>query len=97
VDRDSVRGEREGPVRLLINATRSYDFGTYQAYLNGIKIGPVLDFYNKDTQSWEFHLLDFWPDPGTYTLKLVCVGRIFLQPRTGSASSPSACASAGRG
>ena len=63
------------PVRLLINATRSYDFGRYQASLNGVKIGPVLDFYNKETDNWEYHLLDFWPDPGTYTLRLECVGK----------------------
>ena len=36
---------------------------------------PVLDFYSKDTESWEFHLLDFWPDPGTYALRLECVGK----------------------
>jgi hypothetical protein len=63
------------PRRLLLNATRSYDFGQYQAYLNGVKVGPVLDFYNKDTESWEFHLLDFWPEPGQYTLRLECVGK----------------------
>jgi hypothetical protein len=63
------------PVRLLLNATRSDDYGKYQAYLNGVKIGDVLDFYNKDTENWEFHLLDFWPEPGSYTLRLECVGK----------------------
>jgi hypothetical protein len=23
----------------------------------------------------EFHLLDFWPEPGDYTLRLECVGK----------------------
>lgn len=63
------------PVRLLVHATRSYDFGKYQAFLNGVKIGPVLDFYSEETRDWEFHLLDFWPEPGSYKLRLECVGR----------------------
>lgn len=66
---------KKEPRRLILNATRSYDFGRYQAFLEGVKIGPVLDFYNEETENWEFHLLDFWPDPGTYTLRLECVGR----------------------
>ena len=24
---------------------------------------------------WEEHLLDFWPDPGKYTLRLECIGK----------------------
>ncbi|MHC4516235.1 MAG: hypothetical protein ACYS5W_21410, partial [Planctomycetota bacterium] len=24
---------------------------------------------------WEFHIMDFWPDPGDYTLRLQCVGK----------------------
>ena len=67
--------KRKEPLRLLLNATRSYDFGKYQAYLNGVKLGPVMDFYNENISQQEFHLLDFWPDPGAYTLRLECVGR----------------------
>lgn len=63
------------PVRLLLNATRSYDFGKYRATLNGVRIGKDLDFYNKTTDNWEFHLLDFWPEPGKYTLRLECIGK----------------------
>jgi len=63
------------PLRLLLNMTRSYDFGKYQATLNGVKIGDVMDFYNKRTDNWEYHLLDFWPQPGSYALRLVCVGK----------------------
>jgi hypothetical protein len=62
------------PVRLLLNVTRSYDFGRYQAYLDGVKLGGVMDFYRDETDSWEFHLLDFWPEPGSHTLRLECVG-----------------------
>jgi hypothetical protein len=63
------------PLRLLLHATRSYDFGRYQASLNGLKLGDVLDFYDPETTRREFHLLDFWPDPGRYTLRLECVGK----------------------
>lgn len=67
--------DEQEPVRLLLNMTRSYDFGRYRATLNGVPLGGVLDFYNAETDSWEYHLLDFWPDPGDYVLRLECVGR----------------------
>ena len=40
-----------------------------------MKLGPVLDFYRDAVADREFHLLDFWPDPGHYTLRLECVGK----------------------
>jgi len=67
--------EKKEPKRLLLVLTKSYDFGQYQAYLNGVKLGGVMDLYSKDVASREFHLLDFWPEPGKYTLRLECVGR----------------------
>ncbi len=67
--------KQKEPLRLLLNATRSYDYGRYQAYLNGVKLGAPLDFYAPEVKQREFHLLDFWPDPGEYTLRLECVGR----------------------
>jgi hypothetical protein len=66
---------KKEPLRLLLNVTQSYDFGRYQARLNGVKIGEPLDFYGAKTANTEFHLLDFWPEPGDYTLRLECVGR----------------------
>ncbi len=63
------------PRRLLLSVTRADDYGIYQAYLNGVKIGPPLDFYSQDVSPWEFHLLDFWPEPGEYTLRLECIGK----------------------
>ena len=70
-----IEVKKKEPLRLLINATRSEDFGRYQAFLNGAKLGGPMDYYNSDIESQEFHLLDFWPDPGTYTLRLQCVGK----------------------
>jgi D-arabinan exo alpha-(1,3)/(1,5)-arabinofuranosidase (non-reducing end) len=67
--------EKKEPKRLLLVLTQSYDFGKYQAYLNGVKLGGVMDLYSKDVATREFHLLDFWPEPGKYTLRLECVGK----------------------
>jgi len=70
--------EKKEPKRLLLVMTRASDFGKYQAYLNGVKLGGVIDLYNPTLDSREFHLLDFWPEPGDYTLRLECVGKNYL-------------------
>ena len=67
--------EKKEPQRLLLVMTRSYDYGKYQAYLDGVKLGGVMDLYSKETSTREYHLLDFWPEPGTYKLRLECVGK----------------------
>jgi hypothetical protein len=66
--------ERE-PLRLLIQATVAEDYGRYQAYLDGTRLGEPLDFYKSTLESAEYHLLDFWPEAGRHTLRLECVGR----------------------
>ena len=66
---------KKEPRRLLLSALRSYDYGRYQAYLNGVKIGRPFDLYSDKAEPWEVHLLDFWPEPGDYTLRLECVGK----------------------
>ena len=63
------------PLRMLLELTRSHDYGIYQPYLNDIKLGEPLDLYRAEPDLWEFHIMDFWPDPGSYKLKLVCVGK----------------------
>ena len=63
------------PFRLLLSATRAEDYGIYQAFLNGTKIGPPFDLYHDSVSPWEIHLLDFWPEAGQYTLRLECVGK----------------------
>ena len=67
--------KRKEPLRLLVNATKADDFGKYQISLNGIKLGGVVDFFSPKLVSQEVHLLDFWPDPGKYTLRLECAGK----------------------
>jgi len=59
----------------LIKGTRAPDYGRYQAYLNGVKLGRPIDLYHDGVSDWEWHLLDFWPDPGEYKLRLECVGK----------------------
>jgi hypothetical protein len=63
------------PTRLLLAVTKAPDYGIWQAYLNGIKIGIPMNLYDKNTHEWEHHLLDFWPDPGNYTIELRLVGK----------------------
>jgi hypothetical protein len=67
--------KKKEPLRLLLNLTKSYDFGQYQASLNGVKLGDAIELYSAKIASEEIHLLDFWPEPGRYTLRLECVGK----------------------
>ncbi|MFH1268851.1 MAG: glycoside hydrolase family 172 protein [Planctomycetota bacterium] len=67
--------EEKEPRRLVIKGTRADDYGRYQPSLNGVNLGPPIDFYDDRVTEWQWHLLDFWPDPGEYTLRLECVGK----------------------
>lgn len=67
--------QEKKPQRLLLSVTRAADYGVYQAYLNGTKVGRPFDLYHDAVTPWEIHLLDFWPEPGKYTLRLECVGK----------------------
>ncbi|MBN2133648.1 MAG: DUF2961 domain-containing protein [Sedimentisphaerales bacterium] len=67
--------EKKEPKRLLLVMTHANDYGKYQAYLNGVKLGGVMDLYSVEIDTREYHLLDFWPEPGRYTLRLECVGK----------------------
>ena len=63
------------PLRLVLDLTRSYDYGVYQPFLNGVKLGEPLDLFKPGTDVHEFHIMDFWPEPGKYRLRLECVGK----------------------
>ena len=63
------------PLRLLLNMTKANDYGKYQASLNGVKLQRPLDLFSPKLATEEFHLLDFWPEPGNYKLRLECVGK----------------------
>jgi hypothetical protein len=77
-------GEKE-PLRLLINVAVGPDLGIYQASLDGIELQGPMDFYKAAHEDREFHLLDFWPEPGEYTLKLERVGKNHLASDSGLA------------
>jgi hypothetical protein len=66
---------KKEPLRLLLVMTHAGDYGKYQASLNGVKLGHVMDLYSPEVSAREHHLLDFWPEPGKYTLRLECVGK----------------------
>jgi hypothetical protein len=70
-----VEVEAKEPLRLVVNGFRSMDGGLYQAFLDGVKVGRPLDFHSETPESWTFPLLDFWPDPGKYVLRLECSGK----------------------
>lgn len=63
------------PLHLVLRGIRSTKGGLYKVLLNGVKIRESLDFYSENQQKQEFQLLDFWPDPGNYTLRLECIGK----------------------
>jgi len=63
------------PRRLILKLTRSYDYGTFQTYLDGVKVGAPMDLYNPETAVKEYHLLDFWPDVGKHVVRLESVGK----------------------
>jgi hypothetical protein len=67
--------KKKEPLRLLLNLAKAPDFGQYQATLNGVKLGQTIDLYSAKVIDEEVHLLDFWPEPGQYTLRLECVGK----------------------
>jgi hypothetical protein len=63
------------PLRLVLELSRSASSGVYQPILNGVKLRRPLDLYRAKADLWEFHIMDFWPDPGKYRLRLECVGK----------------------
>lgn len=71
------------PLRLLIDVALGPDLGVYQVDLDGVDLGQPMDFYSPEVGRREFHFLDFWPEPGTYTLRLTCVGKNYLSRGSG--------------
>jgi hypothetical protein len=67
--------KQKEPLRLVLSATKAADYGRYQPWLSGVKLSGPIDLFSSETASEEFHLLDFWPEPGTYTLRLECTGK----------------------
>ena len=70
-----VEVKAKEPLRLLVDATRTPDGGIWQAYMDEVPVGKPIDLYNDKVDNFEYHLLDFWPEPGKYTFSLECVGK----------------------
>ncbi len=62
------------PRRLVLAVTKAPDYGRYRARLNGVELGTA-DLYDEKVVPHQWHLLDFWPEPGEYTLRLECIGK----------------------
>ena len=67
--------EKKEPRRLLLSMTKAPDYGIWQVYLNGVALRSPVDLYSEQTMPFDYDLLDFWPDPGRYTLTLKHVGK----------------------
>ncbi len=67
--------DRRRPLRLVLKLTTSYDFGTWDVLLDGVKLREDLDLYTPETDVREFPLLDFWPAAGPHVLRLECTGK----------------------
>ena len=67
--------KQKEPLRLILDLSTADDYGRWQPYLNGVRVGRPLDLFRAESARREFDLLDFWPEPGKYTLRLVCVGK----------------------
>ena len=59
------------------------NLGIYEVSLDGVKLGEPMDFYAPQVEAMEYHFLDFWPNPGVYTLRLECVGKNHLSSGSG--------------
>jgi len=66
---------RKEPLRLVVELGRSPHGGTYQVSLNGVPLRRPLDTWRSEESSYEYHLMDFWPDPGQYTVRFQWTGR----------------------
>ena len=66
------------PLRLVLILGRSPQGGIYQPIFDDVKMGEPIDLYNPERDTIECQLMDFWPEPGEYVLRLECVGRNHL-------------------
>lgn len=70
-----IRVEKKEPLRLLVETMQAARGGMYQVYLNGVPLRRPLDLYAPMPNRNEHHLIDFWPDPGEYVVRLECMGK----------------------
>ena len=73
-----VTVEEKEPLRLLVVLGLGPDLGAFQASLDGVQLRDPIDLYSPTRAGKEFHLLDFWPEPGEYIFRLDCIGKNHL-------------------
>ena len=89
--------KKKEPLRLLLNVTRADDFGKYQAYLNGVKLGGPIDLYSAKRRQRGVPPAGLLARAGQVHAAAGVRRQEPASPRaTTWASSPSACASAAR-
>jgi D-arabinan exo alpha-(1,3)/(1,5)-arabinofuranosidase (non-reducing end) len=66
--------KKKEPLRLVLVLSRNHDRGIWQPYLNGVKLRKPIDLHKDERSLYEYHIMDFWPEPGIYTLRLECKG-----------------------
>lgn len=74
--------EEKEPLRLLVNLGKGPNLGIYQVFLDDIPLRDPIDLYAPGVSAFEHHVLDFWPEPAMYTLRLECVGKNHLSSGT---------------
>ena len=73
-----LKVKEKEPLRLIAILERSPHSGVYQASLDGVKLGEPIDLYHDERGVDDIQFMDFWPEPGTYTFRLECVGKHHL-------------------
>ncbi len=93
----SFEVKEKEPLRLLLELTRSYDYGVWQPILNGVKLGEPLDLYSSSTGSVGNSIS--WisgPNRASTRCDWNAWARTATRPATTSASIPSAFANDAR-
>ena len=47
-----IEVKKKEPLRLILSCTRAPDYGRYQAYLDGVKIGKPMELYSDKTDNF---------------------------------------------
>ncbi len=63
---------------LVLRLTHSYDYGRWQIYLDGEKVGRPLELYSEDIEVHDHVLGSYELEPGKHTIRLECAGRHVL-------------------
>ena len=67
--------EKKEPLRLVLKLSRHRDRGIWRVRLDGHALGRPIDLYRDERDLYEYHMIDFWPEPGEHTVRLECTGK----------------------